>query len=123
MVVLVEQQVFQVIHGLVMKLAASEPEQVVVELEICNMEVGLTVYNLFDFLISVVKVYNQSFLYLMEKISSIVELELGLTGYLEVASGIGKLKMVVVWKEDEHMHHIFVVVDIHLTVSVLIKAI
>ena len=118
MVVLVEQQVFQVIHGLVMKLAASEPE-LVVELEICNMEVGLTVYNLFDFLISVVKVYNQSFLYLMEKISSIVELELGLTGYLEVASGIGKLKMVVVWKEDEHMHHIFVVVDILLTVSVL----
>ena len=105
-----EQLVFQVIHGLVMKLSTSEPEQVVVELEICNMEVGLTVY-LFDILISVVQVYNQSFVYLM------------VTGYLEVASGIGKLKTAVVGKEDEHMHHMIVVVYILLTVSVLVETI
>ena len=116
MVVSVEQQVFQVIYGLVMKLAASEPEQVVVELEICYMKVGLTVY-LFDILIFVVQVYNQSFVYLMEKIPFLV------TGYIEVASGIGKLKTAVVGKEDEHMHHMIVVVYILLTVSVLVETI
>ena len=137
MVVSVEQQVFQVIHGLVMKLAASEPEQVVVELEICYMKVGLTVY-LFDILIFVVQVYNQSFVYLMEKIPFLVtgylEVASGIvylmekipflvTGHLEVASGIVYLKTAVVGKEDEHMHHMIVVVYILLTVSVLVETI